>query len=176
MCVRACIPLCPPTQPPPALAVCFVSFSSSHPPSAGSKHWRSLSCLGSSFRSRGSGGWENVVQECQALSRKPGFCFVSLLNRSRFLFLSPSHKQPPGPLCPFFMPLFTASTWDGNRGCGFGNSCVCCPILVALCREAGQMDPTCGCLPLAFACPNEGIWMKAVRLEPLERCRWSWLP
>lgn len=61
-------------------------------PIAGSKHWLSLSSLRSSFRSRGSGGWENVLQECQALFRKLGFCFILLLNISCFLFLCLGHK------------------------------------------------------------------------------------
>lgn len=64
----------------PASSAVFVLFR--FPPLlAGNKHWLSVSSLRSSFRSRGSGGWANVVQECQALFRKLGFCFVPLLNR-----------------------------------------------------------------------------------------------
>lgn len=86
---------------------------------AGNKHWLSVSSLGSSFRSRGSGGRENVVQECLALFRKPGFCFFSLLNRSCLLLLCLGHKQALGPrssLLPVicFSPMGPRG-WDGVR-------------------------------------------------------------
>lgn len=76
---------------------------------AGNKHWLSVSSLRSSFRSRGSGGRENVVQECQALFRKLGFCFFSLLNRSCLLFLCLGHKQA---LVPWsFLSVIYFSPW-----------------------------------------------------------------
>lgn len=113
----------------PALAVLFYF----HPltPSAGNKHWVSLSSLRSSFRSRGSGGWENAVQECQALSRKPNFYFSSLSDRNRFLFLCRGHKQPPGPLsflCAIFHGIHVG--WE-QRQCVWG-----------LCIKTVQTDPT----------------------------------
>lgn len=80
----------------PPLLLCFVLFLLPLL-TAGNKHWLSVSSLRSSFRSRGSGGRENVVQECQALFRKLGFCFFSLLNRSCLLFLCLGHKQAPVP-------------------------------------------------------------------------------
>ena len=63
---------CPWVLPPGPFACfgCFVLFSFSPltprpPPRAGNTHWLPLSSLRSSFRSRGSGGWENDVQECR---------------------------------------------------------------------------------------------------------------
>lgn len=121
VCMRACAHAYLFILPPGLFSCCGVLFYFPRlTPSAGNKHWLSLSSLRSSFLSRGSGGWENVVQECQALSRKPRFCFISLLNRSCFLFLSLSHNHPV--LSPFFMPFFTESTWDGNRGSVSGDS------------------------------------------------------
>lgn len=86
------------------LLFCFVSFH--FPPLlAGNKHWLSVSSLRSSFRSRGSGGWANVVQGCQALFRKLGFCFVPLLNRSCFFFF-PLVTNKALVLSPlFFLPF-----------------------------------------------------------------------
>lgn len=100
-----------PTRPP--LLLCFVSFLLLLL-IAGNKHWLSVSSLRSSFRSRGSGGRENVVQECQALFRKLGFCFFSLLNRSCLLFLCLGHKQAPVPFFLSFIFLHGA-TWNGSR-------------------------------------------------------------
>lgn len=78
----------------------------------------SLSSLRSSFRSRGSGGWENVVQECQSSARsrasvsshywtEVAFCFFALV----------TNKHPV--LSSFFLPFFPESMWDGNRGSVF---------------------------------------------------------
>lgn len=140
----------------PALAVLFYF----HPltPSAGNKHWVSLSSLRSSFRSRGSGGWENAVQECQALSRKPNFYFSSLSDRNRFLFLCRGHKQPPGPLsflCAIFHGIHVG--WE-QRQCVWG---------LCIIRRCRQTRPMCSCLPFVFASPNEGTRVKAVRLLEL---------
>lgn len=82
---------------------------------AGNKHWLSVSSLGSSFRSRGSGGRENVVQECLALFRKPGFCFFSLLNRSCLLLLCLGHKQALGPRSSL-LPVICFSPWGHVGG------------------------------------------------------------
>lgn len=109
-CVFMCSCICRHTTVFPnrlPLLFCFVSFSSSH--SWQETNTGSLCPPRSSFRSRGSGGWRGAVQECQALFRKLGFCFVSLLHRSCLLFLSAfSHKQALGQsvLSPlFFLPF-----------------------------------------------------------------------
>lgn len=150
VCTCVCIPLYAPTQPPSLFPCfgCFVLFRfPALAPSAGNKHWFSVSCLRSSFRSRGSGGWENAVQECQALSRKPSFCFISLLDRSHFLFLRLGHKPPPGPLS-FLHAIFHGIHvgWEQRRRV-WG---LCCLILVALCTKAVQTDPACSCLCCCF--------------------------
>lgn len=86
---------------PPCLFSCFGCFGLFHfsplTPRAGTNSGSlcSPSDLPSVQRIRWVGKcWE----ECQALSRKPGFCFISLLNRSHFLFLCPRSRQPPSPL------------------------------------------------------------------------------
>ena len=138
-----------------ALAVlfCFISLLSL---SAQEANTDSLCSLRSSFRSRGSGGWDNVVQECQAPSRKPGFYFISLLNRSRFLFPCLGCKQPPSPLS-FLHAIFHGIHvgWE-QRQCVW-RLCVCCPILAALCRKPVQTAPPHSCLPFVLQDLVEGL-------------------
>lgn len=114
----------------PALAVLF-SFLSPLTRSTGNTHWLPLSSLRSSFRSRGSGGWEDAVQECRP---SPGslapvsahyrtevaVCFSALVTSSR-----PARF-------PFFVLVFEAPTWDGNRGSVFGDAAL---------RLCTQSDP-----------------------------------
>lgn len=114
LCVRAYAVV--PLSFPPGFLCCFVLF---HFPLllAGNKHWLSVSSLRSSFRSRGSGGWANVVQECQALFRKLSFCFVSLLNRSGlffFFFFCLGHKQGLGPQSSL-LPAICFPSWNHVR-------------------------------------------------------------
>lgn len=114
-CVFMCSCICSRTTVflPPGFLCCFVLFH--FPPLlAGNKHWLSVSSRSSSFRSRGSGGWANAAQECQALFRKLGFCFVPLLNRSCF-FCSPlGHKQGLGPQSSL-LPAICFPSWNPVR-------------------------------------------------------------
>ena len=94
---------------------------------AGNKHWLSVSSLRSSFRSGGSGGWADVVQECQALFRKLGFCFVPLLDRGclwcfvcLFVCFCLGHIQGLGPqsslLPAVCFPLWNHMRWQQRLG------------------------------------------------------------
>lgn len=147
---RTCLPLGSPTRSLRLLWLfCFVFFLSSHPPPPAPcrKHTLAPSVLPEVFLPFEGIRW---VGKCfagmQALSRKPGFCFSSLLNRSRFLFFGRGHKQPPGPLsslCAVFHGTHVG--WE-QRQCAWG-----------LCVEAVQMArPLQSCLLLVFASPNEG--------------------
>lgn len=143
---RTCLPLGSPTRSLRLLWLfCFLSLLS--PPAPCRKHTLAPSVLPEVFLPFEGIRW---VGKClagmQALSRKPGFCFSSLLNRSRFLFLGRGHKQPPGPLsslCAVFHGTHVG--WE-QRQCAWG-----------LCVEAVRMEqPLQSCLLLVFASPNEG--------------------
>lgn len=147
-CARVCVhaPVFSHPVPSPALAVLF-PFSPLTPCPPCRKHTLAPSVLPEVFLPFEGIRW---VGKCcagmQALSRKPGFYFSSLLNRSRFLFLGLGHKQPPGPLsslCAIFHGTHVG--WE-QRQCVWG-----------LRVEAVQMErPLRSCLLLVFASPNEG--------------------
>lgn len=103
-CVHACESLCVCMFVGAHACVCvaFLTHSApllscSLPPTTGSRPWLSVppQLL---FLCRETRWVGNAEQECQALFQKPGFCFISLLNRSCFLFPCLGHQPAPSPV------------------------------------------------------------------------------
>lgn len=116
----------------------------------------------------------SVVQECQALSRKPGFCFISLLNRSRFLFGCLGHKQPPQASLSFLCVVFHR-IHVGWEQAVFGHSVL--PDTCSWCRKAWGTDPALSCLKLVLQILMEGLGdiCAVVVVGAREEDQWLWI-